>query len=123
MSSRHKGEPSKFAINRDWPHQVEIIAMLVQAHYEAMHAFAAPPIMAPRGGTSSYRRGFDFIRFAFSDPAVADAFQLRFGGRRLTVNLVKNRQVDDWGPLGPPRNEDWERRHDPATWRKPSSSA
>jgi hypothetical protein len=110
MSSRHKGEPSRYAINRDFPHQVEIAATMVAAAYDAMHKFIVPLSASPRGG---YVRRFDldYIRFAFADPAHADAFQLRFGGRQVTVKLVKNRQVDDWGPLGPPRDREWERRH------------
>jgi hypothetical protein len=110
MSSRRKGELSTWRVNQDWPHQVDIIASMVRGSYEAMHDFIRPFSAAPRTGCVR-RFDVDYIRFAFAKPEDADAFQLRFGGRRVTMKLVKNRQVDDWGPLGAPVNQEWERAH------------
>ncbi len=99
--SRRRGELTSRRIDRDWPHQVDIIGSLVSLHYDAIHACGLGS-MAPRGGRSSFQRDHSYCRFAFSDPADADAFQFRFGGRRVTIRRVKNRMVDDWRPLGEP---------------------
>ena len=53
--------------------------------YAVVHDFCRELSGAPRNGRPTRRDDADWLRFAFAEPDDADAFQARFGGRRLTA--------------------------------------
>ena len=84
--SQRRGEVTRQAIDRDWPHQVEVPATICMGHqYAVVHDFCRGLSLAPRNGRSTRRDDADWLRFAFAKPDDADAFQAWFGGRRLTA--------------------------------------
>jgi hypothetical protein len=90
--SRRRGEVTKQAIDRDWPHQVEVIATVCQGRQmDVVLEFCRPLSVAPLCGRRVRHSEEEYLRYAFSDPAHADAFQARFGGRRLTAAKVNGR--------------------------------
>jgi hypothetical protein len=90
--SRRRGEITKQAIDRDWPHQVEVIAAVCQGHQmDVVIEFCRPLSVAPLCGRRVRLNEEEYLRYAFSNPADADAFQARFGGRRLTAAKVNGR--------------------------------
>ena len=80
--TRRKGELSKGAIDRGWPHQVAMLAERCTGHnYRTHHYFIDQecPSHCPRG-QGFYREGIWFNVFCFADRADAEKFQHRFGG-------------------------------------------
>ena len=83
--AQRKGELTKGAIDRDYPHQVELCAdPTTGKNYDAALAFCRGLSLAPRGH-SRRKDNTDYNVWCFADPAHADAFQARFGGDRLTA--------------------------------------
>lgn len=84
-----KGEMTKRALDRDYPHQVELRADLTKGkNYDAALAFCRDLSLAPRG---HHRRknDIDYNVWCFADQTHADIFQARFGGEGKTA-LKKN---------------------------------
>jgi hypothetical protein len=75
-----KGELSKDAIDRDWPHQIALPAARCSGrNYVTMHLFCEGLSLCPRG--HSFRRDCtDMNVFCFADRAHAEQFRERFGG-------------------------------------------
>lgn len=80
-----KGEMTKRALDREYPHQVELRADLTTGkNYEAALTFCRGLSLAPRGH-SRRKNDTDYNVWCFADPAHADALQARFGGERSTA--------------------------------------
>lgn len=87
--AQRKGEITKGAIDRDYPHQVELRADLTTGkNYDIALAFCRDLTLASRGH-SRRKENTDYNVWCFADPAHADAFQARFGGERKTALLVR----------------------------------
>lgn len=79
-------------VDRDWPHQVEVIATICEGkQYDVVRKFCHGLSVAPLCGRSVRLNDQDYLRYAFAKAEDADAFQARFGGRRLTAAKVKGR--------------------------------
>lgn len=94
--SRYKGRANPKAIEREFPHLVEIAIPLggLGKRLDAMYGWHRERGIESRHGRS--RRdpdGHDHARFCFADAATADAFALRFGGRRLIEPMPKDDPV------------------------------
>lgn len=78
-------------IDRDFPHQVAILAPEggLVARLMAMHSFCTKHAMPYNYKTRADLQGRDppsrYFRFCFADPAHADAFMAEFGGQRITI--------------------------------------
>jgi hypothetical protein len=85
-------------IDRQYPHQVQVLSKICEGHnYEPVHAFAnALPSYSRHSGSWHVVNDQWELRFAFGDPADADKFRERFGGRRLTVHKIGGRWRDDF---------------------------
>lgn len=78
-----KGELSKSAIDRGWPHQVAIEARFCTGHnYYTLRFFCADLSLCDRGH-SFYRDGTDFNVFCFADREHAERFSERFNGELM----------------------------------------
>lgn len=78
-----KGELSKAAIDRGWPHQVAMEERFCTGHnYCKLRYFCAELSLCQRGHTF-YRDGTFFNVFCFAVATHALAFQARFGGELL----------------------------------------
>ena len=75
-----RGELSKAAIDRHWPHQVALPAYrCTGGNFVTIHLFCVDLSLCPRGH-SFYRDGMDMNVFCFAERAHAELFQERFGG-------------------------------------------
>lgn len=82
---RHKGELSKSAIDRGWPHQVALTEGAYVGHrYRTLHYFIVSE------GLSLCRRGHAFQRddiwfkvFCFAEREHAERFREKFGGESM----------------------------------------
>ena len=79
---RRKGELSKAAMDRLWPHQVALPAPLISARFtEIVRASLA---LGACERTHSFRRdGLDYVVHCFARPEDAEGFELQFGGEML----------------------------------------
>jgi hypothetical protein len=80
--SRYKGRQSAKAVERDYPHFVEILVPPngLGRKLDAMHDFhTRHSIQAKRGHGRRDDNG-SFIRWCFADPAIAAAFAKEFAG-------------------------------------------
>jgi hypothetical protein len=77
-----KGELSKQAIDRDWPHQVALPASLVAGRNHAIiHVFCRDEVLSLCQRHHSFRRhDVDYVVYCFSTREDAERFQARFGG-------------------------------------------
>ena len=85
---RYKGQSGPRQIDRDYPHQVEIEVPGdgLGTRLNAMHEACGGVDYRTRGiGKRLMETGRDGIRFCFKTPELADEFQARFGGERLTA--------------------------------------
>jgi hypothetical protein len=89
--SRRKSEITGQMNERDFPHLVELALLpggfrSQDLEFAAFHRDRGVPIRRGRGR----HEGEQFhVRFCFPDAAIADAFQERFGGTRLTYSPSK----------------------------------
>jgi hypothetical protein len=85
-----KGELSKAAINRKWPHQVALRADLCRGHdYRTIRYFCEVEALSlcPRG--HSFRRDDEWHEvFCFAERAHAERFRARFGGEFIDPTEV-----------------------------------
>ena len=78
-----KGELSKGAIDRGWPHQVGILSRVCTAQAQAMQEFCRDLSFCVRGHW--YLRGDqDYQVRCFAEKEHAEQFIARFGGEYLT---------------------------------------
>lgn len=77
---RRKGELSKSAIDRDWPHQVALPADQVSGRpFVDIQQFCSELSLAPRG--HYFRRNDrDYVVFCFAKRVNAELFQGHYGG-------------------------------------------
>ncbi len=75
-----KGELSKATIDREWPHQVALMAERCRGHnHDIIHRFCAGLSLCPRG--HAFRRhDHDMIVFCFAQRAHAESFCAHFAG-------------------------------------------
>ena len=100
--TRYKGRPKLRAVERDFPHMVEITVPLggLGKRLDAMHSFHGERGLQHRNGCRRRDRdGRDHIRWCFGDPATADEFASLFGGRRLIEPMPKHDPIAliEWG--------------------------
>lgn len=78
-----KGELSRGAIDRGWPHQVALEARHVRGdNYVKVHMFADRLSVCPRG--HSFRRDdVDWVVLCFANEEDARLFASRFGGEMM----------------------------------------
>lgn len=87
--SYRKGEMTKGAVDRDYPHQVVLRAELtVGKNFDLAREFCRDLSLSPRGHCQR-KMDVDYNIWCFADPAHADAFQERFGGERLTAKVQR----------------------------------
>lgn len=80
---RRKGELTKRAIDRDWPHQVALATPI--PHLRDIHDFCRDSRLSLCQRTTGFYRTVEretiwFACFCFADRAHAETFQARFGG-------------------------------------------
>ena len=78
--SQRKGELSKAAIDRHWPHQVALSHEKLRGQdFTIVQDFCRDLSLCSRG--HSFRRDdLDFVVFCFGERADSELFQARFGG-------------------------------------------
>jgi hypothetical protein len=89
--SRRKSEITGHMNERDFPHLVELALppggfRSQDLEFAAFHRDRGVPIRRGRGRHEGEQF---YVRFCFPDAAIADAFQERFGGTRLTYSPSK----------------------------------
>ena len=80
-----RGERTWRINERDFPHVVEV-ALPDGGFRDTLHdikTFHRERGIKSRRGGHQYRYGQEFVRWCFEDPAHADEFVARFGGRRI----------------------------------------
>ena len=87
--SRYKGRSNVKAIERDFPHIVE---MTVPPHgfgsrLDTMYEWHSARSIEVRRGRGRHEDDADYVRWCFADPNIAAAFAAEFGG---TVIIAKN---------------------------------
>jgi hypothetical protein len=84
-----KGEMTKGAVDRNYPHQLELRADVTMGkNFDLANKFCRRLSLSPRGHCRR-RNDVDYNIWCFADPAHANAFQARFGGERLTAKARK----------------------------------
>ena len=78
--SRYKGRHSAKAIERDYPHFVDIAMPLggLGARLDAMYDFHARHGVKPQRGQGRHDANGSIVRWCFADPAIAAAFAKEF---------------------------------------------
>jgi hypothetical protein len=78
-----KGELSSAMIDRDWPHQVALLASVSEGSgYKIVHDFCQDLSLCPRGHAVN-RDGLRYNVFCFAAAADAEKFMQRFGGEKF----------------------------------------
>jgi hypothetical protein len=81
--SRRKGELTGAVIDREWPHQVVLLAdQVLGKNYTVVHDFCRDLSLCTRGH-SVRREGIEYHVFCFADAAHAERFRERFGAERF----------------------------------------
>jgi hypothetical protein len=77
-----KGELSKHAIDRDWPHQVALAATFVAGrNHTIIHDFCHIEKLSVCQRHHAFRRDdVDYVVYCFAEREHAERFQWRFGG-------------------------------------------
>ena len=80
--SRYKGRKSQRAIEREFPHVVEIAVPPggLGKRLDAMHEFHRARGIQACLGLGRRDKGRDYLRWYFTHPAAADAFAAEFDG-------------------------------------------
>jgi len=86
--TRYKGRMSQKAIEREFPHVVEIAVPLggLGAQLDAMHHFHRARGIQACLGLGRRDGGRDYLRWYFNRPAVANAFAAEFGGTKVKAS-------------------------------------
>jgi hypothetical protein len=84
---RYKGQVTPKMIDRDYPHQVEILSDdNLGPRLPTMHEFCRNMDVKTHGlGKRRIEIGRDGMRWCFKTPTDADTFLARFGGERFTI--------------------------------------
>jgi hypothetical protein len=84
--ARYKGRVSPKAIERDFPHVVEIAVPPggLGAQLDAMHYFHEARGVKACIGLGRREENLDYLRWYFTSPKMAAAFAAEFGGTYLT---------------------------------------
>lgn len=79
--SRSKGRTSPKAIERGFPHFVDVAVPLggFGKRFDAMHEWYRSRGIEPRQGRGQREEGQNFIRWCFADPKMAANFAAQFG--------------------------------------------
>ena len=87
--TRYKGRMSQKAIEREFPHVVEIAVPLggLGAQLDAMHYFHRARGIEACLGLGRRDKGHDYLRWYFARPAAADAFAAEFGGNLISLRV------------------------------------
>lgn len=81
---RRKGELSKYAIDRDWPHQVALPVSFTVPNYDPIHQFCeSESLSLCRLGHSFHRDGQYFQVYCFAEAEHAQRFRERFDGEPI----------------------------------------
>lgn len=78
-----KGELSKTAVDRGWPHQVALASYRCGGDNYLTHRFFCRELSLCDRGHSFYRNGTDFSVFCFAERKHAELFRARFGGELM----------------------------------------
>jgi len=79
---RRRGELSKSMIDRDWPHQVALLAPVVVVRFKEINEAARRLSACPR--THAFRRDdVDHVVYCFAVEEDAKAFKALFGGELM----------------------------------------
>jgi hypothetical protein len=83
--ARYKGRMSQKAIERDYPHVVEIAVPQggLGAQLDAMHYFHEARGVKACIGLGRREENLDYLRWYFTSPKMAAAFAAEFGGTYL----------------------------------------
>ena len=83
--TRYKGRSNVNAIERDFPHIVEMAVPLngFGKRLDAMYEWHRAHGIEARRGTGRREEGQDFIRWCFADQKNAADFAASFGGKRM----------------------------------------
>jgi hypothetical protein len=103
---RYKGQITSRQIDRDYPYQVEIAIPEggLGTRLNAMHEFCRGADFQTRGvGEKRLRTGRDGVRFCFKTPDLAEAFQARFEGERITYCRERRGGNNPVGDVGAAR--------------------
>ena len=86
--TRYKGRKSQKAIEREFPHVVEIAVPPrgLGAQLDAMHHFHGTRGIQACIGLGRRDGGRDYLRWYFTRPAVANAFAAEFGGTEIKAS-------------------------------------
>lgn len=100
--ARYKGRASTKAIERDFPHMVEMAVPPggLGRRLDAMHAFHAKRgIQSHQGRGRRDAEGRDYVRWCFADAATADAFKAQFGGEIVIPPMPNGDPIAlmEWG--------------------------
>jgi hypothetical protein len=83
-----KPQLSAKTIDRDWPHQVALLAdQVIGESHRTTHEFCHELSLCPRGHTVR-RDNTTYSVFCFADPSHADEFRGRFGGSALIPTIA-----------------------------------
>ena len=77
----YKGRPSAKAVEKDFPHFVDIVVPLggLGSKLDAMYDFHTPYAIKPRRGHGRRDTNGSVIRWCFADPTIAKSFAAVFG--------------------------------------------
>ena len=86
--TRYKGRTSQKAIEREFPHVVEIAVPPrgLGAQLDVMHHFHRARGIQACIGRGRRDGGRDYLRWYFTRPAVANAFAAEFGGTKVKAS-------------------------------------
>ena len=79
--TRYKGRANAKAVERDFPHFVDIVVPLggLGARLDAMYDFHTRHGIKPQRGHGRHDANGSVIRWCFADPAIAKSFATVFG--------------------------------------------
>jgi hypothetical protein len=87
--TRYKGRMSQKAIEREFPHVVEIAVPPggLGAQLDAMHYSHGARGIEACLGLGRRDKGHDYLRWYITRPAAADAFAVEFGGNLISPRV------------------------------------
>ena len=91
--TRYKGRQSAKAVERDFPHFVDIIVPLggLGSKLDAMYDFHTQYGIKPQRGHGRHDANGSVIHWCFSDPAIAKSFAAVFSARIIGLSTSRPR--------------------------------
>jgi hypothetical protein len=85
--TRHKGRTGTKAIERNFPHVIEMAIPPggLGKRLDALHEWHKARGILSHGSRGRHDEGTFYIRWYFTEAATADAFLVAFGGDRITA--------------------------------------